>query len=162
MNTWKVSEPAVAYRNKKNSFKAIFDGMPIENNKIAIFPYNLYGLKLSKYASLHNKLSKIEKLPANWDDERALKISQKAINMGRLLIEIFQELNLIENKIAIHIFPTFNGGVQFVLDGYRLKADIETLPDGSFTLTKYIGKENKVKEYHYTKNKLQQLKHDLY
>lgn len=161
MNNWIANEPTVAYGHEKNPFKAIFNGMPIENNEIAILPYNLYATGISKYTTLYYKLSKIGKLAANWDNESALATSQKAIDTGRILINVFEEMNLIENNIAIHIFPAFEGAIQFEIDSEKVKADIEVSAVGSIILTKYSGEENKVTEYHYDKNNIQELKNNL-
>ncbi|MFH1319907.1 MAG: hypothetical protein ABII90_04540 [Bacteroidota bacterium] len=161
MSSWTVNEPSVAYGDNKKALRAINNRMPIDKKVITILPYSLNAIGINKYTTLYYKLSKIGKLTANWDNENAMATSQKSIDTGRILINVFEEMNLIEKNIAIHIFPAFKGGIQFEIDGEIIKADIEASAVGSVFLTKYSGKENKASEYNYDKNNIQELKNDL-
>jgi hypothetical protein len=171
MENW-ANEPNVSYGKGNNDLMTwIVDRTKKSKEEgFDILPFNLFELRekqenkrplFSPYDNLYFRLSKIGMLPFNWDNENAQSISKDVIESGRLLIKLFEEINLHDKKIAVHLFPAYDGGIQFEIDGEKVKADIQVTATGTIVVTKYSGKENRVTESQYTRHNFHEIKNQL-
>jgi hypothetical protein len=106
-----------------------------------------------RYLNLLNKVDKLSSISAEGDDAEYF-VAELASTAAKSVIRKLEELKIIENNIAIHLFSNCEKGIQIELDGAGIKADIETLEDGSISLTTYTGETNNVKTNHFAADSL--------
>jgi hypothetical protein len=109
-----------------------------------------YGIK---YFNLLNKIDKLSSVPTEGDDAEYF-VAEQASVVARSIIKELEDLKTLENNIAIHLFSNYEKGIQIELDGHGVKADIETLEDGSIALTTYNGEKNNAETNHFAADSL--------
>jgi hypothetical protein len=105
------------------------------------------------YLNLMTKIDKLNAVPEEGDDG-AYFVADLAAIVAKLVIRKLEELRILEKDIAVHVFSNYEKGMQIELDGAGVKADIETLEDGSISLTTYTGKKNKADTTRFEANSL--------